>query len=84
MLSPTINFVPALHCSYQKLRKTHEHGWHFKKVEHHTSNIKVYMCAHVIPNEIFPFSLSWSRHAFSNNQFFSGSPFFMLRDKRNT
>jgi hypothetical protein len=54
MLSPTINFVPTLHCSYQKIRETHEHGWHFKKVEHHTSKIKVYMCVRVIPNEIFP------------------------------
>jgi hypothetical protein len=39
---------------YQKIRETHEHGWHFKKVEHHTSKIKEYMCARVIPNEIFP------------------------------
>jgi hypothetical protein len=54
MLSPTINFVPALHCPYQKIRETLEHGWHFKKVEHHTSKINVYMCARVIPNEIFP------------------------------
>ena len=54
MLSPTINFVPTLHCSYQKIRETHEHGWHFKKVEHHTSKIKVYMCARVTSNEIFP------------------------------
>jgi hypothetical protein len=54
MLSPTINFVLTLHCSYQKIRETHEHGWHFKKVEHHTSKIKVYMCARVILNEIFP------------------------------
>jgi hypothetical protein len=55
MLSPTINFAPALHCSYQKISETHEHGWHFKKAEHHTSKIKVYMCACVTPNEIFPY-----------------------------
>jgi hypothetical protein len=54
MLSPTINFVPTLHCSYQKIRETLEHGWHFKKVEHHTSKIKVYMCARATPKEMFP------------------------------
>jgi hypothetical protein len=54
ILSPTINFVPALHSSYQNIRETHEHGRHFKKVEHHTSKFKLCMCASVIPNEIFP------------------------------
>jgi hypothetical protein len=26
MLSPTTNFAPALHCSYQKISETHDHG----------------------------------------------------------
>ena len=58
--------------------------WYLKKFKHHISKIKVYMCAHVTPNEIFLYLFCLSRHDFSNNQFFSDSPLFLSKDQWNT